>query len=51
MSTILHASGSNMNAFPCILQHISYQYAGLGSRLALVARREEKLDAVAEECR
>ncbi|GAQ90411.1 hypothetical protein KFL_006360030 [Klebsormidium nitens] len=31
--------------------HISYQYAGLGSRLALVARREEKLDAVAEECR
>jgi hypothetical protein len=33
------------------LQSLAYEYAKLGARLALVARREEKLESVANHCR
>lgn len=37
--------------FLSYFQHIAYEYAKLGARLSLVARREEKLEAVADDCR
>lgn len=33
------------------LQSLAYEYAKLGARLSIVARREEKLEDVAERCR